>query len=312
VILKRIHSTASSEFFSNFVLRYPDKQYQTWLGNDQVRVGVDFDYDNHLQENVAAGVISHLTDMSLPTALKYAKRTQDLDTSSIPRFELLFDKVERRFHSTSLRFLSESRQRCTLAEEHQGIMHAELFLLRTLSSFTAARRLINWGYLSEPLAILRSILEEMAWAYAVGVIFDQKQLSKPNPSKCIGAFKARFSAAGLLYGALSRFSHMEFEAQKHFVAIDQANTGVMERSIEFKFFGLLFFSFLLVAHQYVCRDLQRFYAEQHGMQIHLDNIVLPVRHLVGHALMHAQLDRDEIAAELSQIYFNVFPPKSAT
>ena len=250
--------------------------------------------------------------MSLPTALKYAKRSQGLDASSIPRFEQLFDKVERRFHSTSLRFLTESRQHRALAEEHQGIMHAELFLLRALSSLTAARRLINWGYLSEPLTILRSTLEELAWAYAVGVIFDQKQLSKPNPSKCIGAFKARFSAAGLLYGVLSRFSHMEFEAQKHFVAIDQPNTGVMERSIEFKFFGLLFFSFLLVAYQYACRDLQRFYAEQHGLQIHLDNIVLPVRHLAGHALMQAQLDRDEIAAELLLIYFNVFPPKSAT
>jgi len=311
VILKRIHSTASSEFFGNFVRRYPDKQYQTWLGSDQVRVGVDYDYDNHLLENVTAGIIGHYADMSLPTALKYAKR-QSLDASSIPRFEQLFDRVERRFHSTSLRFLTESRQHCALAEEHLGIMHAELFLLRALSSFTAARRLINWGYLSEPLTILRSILEELAWAYAVGVIFDQKQLSKPNPSKCIGAFKARFSAAGLLYGVLSRFSHMEFEAQKHFVAIDQPNTGVMEQSIEFKFFGLLFFSFLLVAYQYACRDLQRFYAEQHGLQIHLDNIVLPVRHLVGHALMQAQLDRDEIAAELSVIYFNVFPAKSAT
>ena len=312
MILRRIHSTASSEFFEKFVLRYPDKQYQTWLGGHLVRVGVDYDYDNRLLDNIAAGIIGHYGGLSLPTALKQAKRAQQGNLSPIPRFEQVFDKVEQRFHSTSLRFLKESRPDNTLAEEHEGIMHAELFLLRALSSFTAARRLINWGYFSEPLTILRSSLEQLAWAYAVGVIFEQKQLSKPNPSKCISAFKTRFPAAGLLYVALSRFSHMEFEAQKHFVIIAQPGTGVMGQSLEFKFFGLLFYSFLLVAYQHICRDLQRFYLERHGLQFHLDNVVLPIRHLIGHALMQPPLDRDEIAAELSLIYFSIFPPKRAT
>lgn len=310
--LERIHATASSEFFQQFVMRYPDKQYQTWLGGHLVRVGIDYDYSSQLLDNIAAGIIGHYSDLSLPTALKQVKRSQETHISPIPRFEQVFDKVERRFHSTSLRFLKESRPDNTLAEEHQGIMHAELFSLRTLSSLIAARRLINWGYFSEPLTILRSSLEQIAWAHAVGVTFEQKQLSKPNPSKCISTFKTRFPAAGQLYGALSRFSHMEFEAQKHFVIAAQPGTGIMGQSIEFKFFGLLFYSFLLVAYQHICRDLQRFYLEQHNLQLHLDNVVLPIRHLAGHALMRSELDRDEITAELALIYFTIFPPKRPT
>ena len=300
---ERIHSTVGTEFFEQFVLRYPDKQYQTWLGGHYTRIGIDFDYDDRLLENITAGIVGHYSGLSLPSALKRAKNSKQGDLSSIPRFERIFDKLERRFHSTSLRFLREQRPENTLAEEHLGVIHAELFLLRVLSSFVAARRLINWGYFSESLTILRSSLEEIAWAYAVGVIFDKKQLASPSPSKCISIFKTRFAAAGHLYGALSRFSHMEFEAQKHFVL---SNAGIMAQSIEFKFFGLLFYSFLLVAYQCVCRDLQHFYRAEHGLKFELGNVVLPIRHLTACALMQAELDRDEIAATLSEIYFDVF------
>ena len=119
---------------------------------------------------------------------------------------------------------------------------------RALSSLAATRRLINWGYFSEPLTILRSSLEELAWAYAVGSVFDKKQLDKPTPSKCIGIFKDRFPAAGHLYGALSRFSHMEFEAQKHFV-LNSVPGGIMAQSIEFKFSRIV----LYLCQEYIYR-----------------------------------------------------------
>lgn len=289
-------------------MRYPDKQYQTWLGGDLVRIGIDYHYDDRLLHNISAGIISHFADLSLSAALKIARENQRIDPSPIPHFEQIFDRVERRFHLISLQFLGEPRPKNAIANEHSGVMHAELFLARLLSSFIAARRLINWGFFSEPLTILRSSLEQLAWTFAVGVNFDQRQLENPNPSKCIGAFKARFPAAGPLYGALSRFSHMDFEAQKHFVIANKRGAGVMQQSIEFKFFGLLFYSFLQVAYQYVCRDLRKFYSERYGLEFHLGNIVLPIRCLVGHALMQPDLDRDEIAATLSLIYFDIFPP----
>jgi hypothetical protein len=153
-------------------------------------------------------------------------------------------------------------------------------------------------------------LEQLAWVYAVGINFDSQQLDSPNPPKCISILKARFPAAGKLYGALSRFSHMDFEGQKHFVLSSSdpnSHAGVMVQSIEFKFFGLLFYSFLLIPYQLICRDLRQFYLEKYDMRFHLTNIVLPLRGLMGHALMQADLDRDEIAATLSDVYFDIFP-----
>jgi len=306
---KRIHATVAAEFFQTFVLKYPDKQYQTWLGGHQVRIGTDFNYDNRLLERVAAAIVSHFGDFSFPSALRILKDNPQ-SQPAIPRFEQLFDAIESRFQSTSLSFLQEGRLHTKLSDEHAGVIHAELFLLRLLSSLVAARRLLNWGFFSEPLTVLRSNLEELAWAYAVGVKFDRKQLSAPNPSKCIGSFKERFPAAGHLYGSLSKFSHMEFGAQKHFVlhATAGRGPGVMGQSIEFKFFGMLFYSFVLIAYQYVCRDLRKFYKENYGLTLCLQNLVLPLRHLVQHALMQPELDNDEIALELSDIYFRIFPP----
>ena len=294
------------------MLRYPDKQYQTWVGGEHIRLGTDFDYDDELLKKVAAAVVSHFGDFSFSSALRILKAHKRKRKSLLPRFEQLFDVVESRFHATSLRFLKADRPN-DIEEQYNGVVHAELFLLRLLSSFVAARRLINWGFFSEPLTILRSSLEQLAWCYAVGVNFDKKQLENPNPSKCIGIFKARFQSAGQLYGALSRFSHMDFEGQKHFVlSVTDTfpNGGVMHQSIEFKFFGLMFYSLLLIAYQAVCRDLRSFYLEKHGMKFPLSNIIIQLRYLVWHALMQPQLDGDEIAATLSLIYFDCFPSQS--
>jgi hypothetical protein len=301
--VRRLHTTAPDGFFSEFVYRYHDKQYQTWLGADFTKVGIDFDYNKNLLDHVFAGIASYFFDYSFKSALKLAEGEPRDDR--IPIFEKKFDKIENRFFATSNAFLSPRQQ--SLRDQDTPIAHAELFMTRLLSSFKAARYLMNWGFFSEPLTILRSSLEQLAWCYSVGVTFDERQLADPQPSKCIGPFRARFQAAGSLYGALSRFSHMEFEAQKHFIARNTDTTFVIQQSIEFKFFGLICYAFLLISYQYVCRDLANFYQKQYDLHFNINNIVIPLRYLVAHALLRPELDKDEIAVTLSQIYFQIFP-----
>jgi hypothetical protein len=240
--VKRLNATAQSDFFNKFVRRYPDKQYQTWLGAHYTMVGVDYTYDKNLQDRIFAGIANYFFGYSFSAAMKLTK--DKARTNDMPIFERKFDLVESTFYSTSAAFLQAERPEA-IQDGHQLVVHAELFLLRLLTSLQAARRLINWGFFCEPLTILRSALEQLAWTYVVGVELDQKQLDKPQPSKCIGPFRSRFAPAGYLYGALSRFSHMDFEAQKHFVATSDAGSGVMQQSTEFKFFGLLFYAYIL-------------------------------------------------------------------
>ncbi|WP_141688678.1 hypothetical protein [Bradyrhizobium paxllaeri] len=178
---QRIHATANPEFFHSFVSRYPDKQYQTWLGRHWIKVGVDYDYDEQLKTKIAAAIVSHFSDVSFASALKTMnERSGPKAPAGIPRFENIVDFAETRFHSTSLHFLQQTRPNGIVKEEYSGVIHAELFLLRLLTSFEAARRLINWGFFAEPLTILRSSLEQLSWAYAVGVKFDRKGSSKSD------------------------------------------------------------------------------------------------------------------------------------
>jgi hypothetical protein len=100
---------------------------------------------------------------------------------------------------------------------------------------------------------------------------------------------------------------MEFEAQKHFVARSENSTGVIQQSTEFKFFGLICYAFLLMLYQYVCRDVIRYYKAHYDVRLEMRNVVLPLSYLTAHALFREELDKDEIAATLSLIYFQIFP-----
>ena len=82
----------------------------------------------------------------------------------------------------------------------------------------------------------------------------------------------------------------------------------MQQSIEFKLFGLLFYSYLLIYFQYVCRDLQIIYDRDYHIRYELRNVVLPLRLLLKQTLMRDELCQDEVAATLSTIYFGTFPP----
>jgi hypothetical protein len=304
---QRLHSITTPEFFSEFVYRYPDKQHETWLGAQFVNVGIDFSYPKSLQDRIFAGIANHFMDVSFPRALKLTKDIHNAD--QIPRFERKFNDVERFFFASAHKFLTSERPE--LLPQHELVAHAELFLLRSLSSFRASRYLINLGFFSEPLTILRSALEQLAWCDSVGVRLDERQFKNPQPSKCLATFKQRLSGAGQLYGILSDYSHMEFEAQKHFVTLDEKRPGVMQQSTEFKFFGLIVYALLIIAFQMVCRDIVNFYKKNYDRHYRISNAVLPLRYLIAYALMRPELDNDEIAARLSEVYFCVFKPQTA-
>jgi hypothetical protein len=182
--VKRLNSTAEDEFFSRFVRRYPDKQYQTWLGAHSTMVGIDYTHEKELQDRIFAGIASHFFDYSFSSAIKLVKDKPR--SNDIPIFEQKFDALEQAFFSTSKAFLQAKRSEIAV-DGHHLVMHAELFLLRLLTSLHAARRLINWGFFSEPLTILRSALEQLAWTYAVGVALDQK--TNPNRQNALVLFE---------------------------------------------------------------------------------------------------------------------------
>jgi hypothetical protein len=123
--MDRLNSTVPPDFFSRHVYRYPDKQYQAYLGKNFVKVGVDYEYDRELLDNLSAAIICRYTDISYSTALKHGKKTRR--ENRIPHFERVFDLVENSFLTTTKNFLTNKRP--DLSDDHLLLVNAEVLRL---------------------------------------------------------------------------------------------------------------------------------------------------------------------------------------
>jgi hypothetical protein len=97
--VKRLNAAADPKFFNQFVRRYPDKQYQTWLGAHYTMVGVDYTYEKELQDRIFAGIANYFFGYSFTSAMKLTKDKPR--SNEIPPFEQKFDSVELAFYSTA-------------------------------------------------------------------------------------------------------------------------------------------------------------------------------------------------------------------
>lgn len=253
---RRLWSVAAEEKVNALVYRFPDKDYESWLGGFGYKNGIDFTYPDTLLDRVAAGIISYQARMSLQTALKYAQKGESrLDR--LPRFDRLFQVVSDLFLSKFDDFFRLDRP--TLADPHGSYVHAELFLWRTLSAFKGARTLINRGFLAEPAAVLRTALEQVAWCYAVSINADAGQLEHRDPPKCIAQLRKFRPGSARLYGLLSNLGHMDFDAQKHFVSAKGDFLGITFQSTEFKAYGVLCYLLVMALYSEVARQIIAFY-----------------------------------------------------
>ena len=261
---RRVWNVASDEAISSLVYRYPEKEYETWLGHFGCPIGISYGYPTELLDRVAAGLISYQMRMSLQTALKYAQRA-DRQKDPIPRFDRLFQTTSDLLDRKCNDFFTGDRP--SVAGQYEGYIHAELFLWRTLSAFKASRVLINRGFLAEPAAVLRGALEQIAWCYAVSLGGKVSQLEHREPSNCIGQLRHFSPSAGRLYGLLSNLTHLDFDAQKHFVTMKDGYLGLTFQSTEFKLYGVL--CHMLVARIYgqLVREIAKFYRRQFDLRV---------------------------------------------
>jgi hypothetical protein len=67
---------------------------------------------------------------------------------------------------------------------------------------------VRHHYVFETEAVIRIILEQLAWAYVVPTIPEDK-IPKLKPNDCITRFKTFFADCGRLYGILSHGAHID-------------------------------------------------------------------------------------------------------
>jgi hypothetical protein len=110
-----------------------------------------------------------------------------------------------------------------------GRICARAALSRLEASFKAAYGLIRKEYVFETDAVVRLVLEQLAWSYVASGV-DDSDVLELKPSKCIAPFKNIFPDCGVLYGELSEWAHIDPSIAKNYLSFHEAGTPVVRRS----------------------------------------------------------------------------------
>jgi hypothetical protein len=110
-----------------------------------------------------------------------------------------------------------------------GSICAKAALCRLEASFKAAYGLVRKEYIFETDAVVRLILEQLAWAYVVYSTPDNEVFNL-SPTKCITRLKTVYPDSGSLYGMLSKWAHIDPSIAENYVEFHNAGVEVVRRS----------------------------------------------------------------------------------
>lgn len=110
-----------------------------------------------------------------------------------------------------------------------GQVCAKSALCRLEATFKAAYGLVRRNYIFETEAVIRMLLEQLAWAHEAYSI-DDDGLRTLNPTKCITPFKAIFKKAGRFYGELSEGAHLDPSIVENYLRFHKDGSKVIRRS----------------------------------------------------------------------------------
>jgi hypothetical protein len=189
----------------------PLEIYDNTLGKSS-RIGVKSSYSDALLKNIAASVIS---DQSGLKSVDYVKKRYSND------WKRNVDLDPNAFDIKTIHFLDVSiveLQKHLIANSHNLIYSeiqtkGDMTLAKGLGTLRVALDLSSKGLLHEVLALCRSSLEMISWAFAIFDLPDEKDPFEFPPEKTISGFKTYFPHAGKYYRYLSTFSHWRGETQ---------------------------------------------------------------------------------------------------
>jgi len=201
------------------------------------------DYDI-LMTNLLSVAVPHSTTEGFRKLIWAAMVTYGLGNSSVDnvirRYDHMWDRRKDKSFQTDPRILAlrttaklihqiaESLEQ-TKIEPRLGHICAKAALIRLEASFKAAYGLIRKEYIFETDAVVRLILEQLAWAYSVHSAADEKVLTLEAPD-CIGRFKAIYPACGRLYGVLSEWAHIDPSIAENYLEFHREGIDVVRRS----------------------------------------------------------------------------------
>lgn len=117
----------------------------------------------------------------------------------------------------------------------------ESTFLRLKSTFNSINYHVKFGYLFETFAILKLLLEQLAYAYSCSQIEADEINDFKQPRKSLNKLKEIFPNIGRLYGELNEYSHMEIKRIGEYLEIKDNQSFVMQQSANFSLLSSLYY-----------------------------------------------------------------------
>ncbi|MGH9512645.1 MAG: hypothetical protein ACRD2U_10980 [Terriglobales bacterium] len=192
-------------------------------------IGIKFTYSDAFLKDLKAAVIADRLglkslDYARKTYLKDWERNAELDPNA-------FDLEMIRFLDSCIREL----QRLLIRNSHNLIYSeiqqiCDMTLLRSLWTLRVALDLCSKGLIHEVLALCRSSLEMIMWAFSIFDLPDGKDPFKFLPEKAVSGVKTYFPYVGRYYGYLSTFQHWRKETHSRAFNFEEEYSAVVYAS----------------------------------------------------------------------------------
>jgi hypothetical protein len=179
------------------------------LLNQSWPIGIDSDAPSELRVRLSAASLSYFAGNK---SIDYFRKNYlpDLEYPASPRDRL--DKRIGRLLKDALQKLSETLDNLEPSNPKLGHMVSKWTFLRLPFSFDLALTCAQRGALFECLAIVRMILEQVAWALEICSSDDFDEITNRKAQQSLRALKPFHPAAGNFYGWLSAHAHWAYDA----------------------------------------------------------------------------------------------------
>ena len=246
------NSQEPAEIYRKWFPVFVDHATFDQVGFEDEAIGLPASVTPDLKRKVLAAAIAH----KLGISIGYAERRYVRDESiSQPRSIGLSRRVDSLFslgNSALSSYVDCLKENFDYEAKTLDDLSNQFFY-RNMVGLEAAKKLSDLGYLCEVAVILRSLLEQFAFAAKVRTLPFEIDLEKVKAIECLNYLKSIERSAGRLYGLLSKYTHFEFDHHTHFFSRSSEAVFTIQRDSVLRAYSIhLIFLTMLSMSRYVC------------------------------------------------------------
>lgn len=239
------------------------------IGDPLFTIGVPATAPGEFKRMVFAAAKTYVMgNSSVDYMLRQYGHLWDFGVGPVDEFKSLYLEICR-FVTNSV---DEEIQRFTALrklEDHIGLFAAGTAFLRLQTSFLSACLLLRQHYWLELSCILKLMLEQIAWSYAIRHS-EPQTLFATSPTKAVTAFRNFYPTAGQLYGVLNEMSHISPRRTIDYLDFSQEEPQVYlasaQQSARNAYFLLLLVDMYIATSEFIFSD---HYQKRHATELDL-------------------------------------------